>query len=466
MVVLLLLSCLQMGVQSRPLSKWSAASSSFGICENLYPNKLDVAIYFAAIVPDTGGHGVSFEKSCPLLGQTSENFDPGKKTLIFLHGLQPDFVLLEEDRFGVSSEIQPFIAAWLAAGWNVGVFQWTQFADEHVEHFQRAEGKIWSTSYLANMEYTFRDSKHKVRVGDGPSDETVTDMFVREYLSHFTVDGYWPNEIRVVGHSLGTQLALVSLNQLIDMNELDMRVRVPDRVGLLDPVMSPGDKPYLANQYGATGSDLSRFLFGSSSSIMTYLSAMAHRATLFGVAIEYYKTSFITRCIFTSHEDNTLVEWTAFAVVIFPQFGNHPIGQCLDLKQVFDRPKDTQQYVSDTAYQVMHQHIAIVPYYFMSYFAPPLQCLLQSNPFDKDKHDGCVPEPGKYALSAGMATADILKYSSPLSNQDGDKLCFHEFIANPHALPRFPGKANIDYSQVFDTANDLFFLQSCRHVNT
>lgn len=437
------------------------ATAKAQVCEDVYPEELDVAIYWARPSSDPAGPMILFDKSCPEFNSIPASFDRSKRTILFIHGLQPNMVL-EDDRFGQSPETHPFIIGWLLAGWNVGVFQWTQYADESIAHFERAEGRIWTTDYFGDMEYTYLTRKGTVAVADGPMNETVADLLVRHYLGHFTPGLPWVNEIRWVGHSLGTQLALVAMNKIVRMQEdlgstLQIQYyRAPDRVALLDPVMSPGAKPYLLDVL-ADDPQLG-YYFSQGNSIMTFLSAIASRASALGIALEYYKSSFINRCLFSSHEDNTLVQHTAFEVVRFTQFGNHPIGQCIS-EEILGDFRDIQRYLDDVQYQMAQSHIAIVPYYLMTYFNPPLQCA-----YSGTSPPSCIALPGKLALSAGMPTDDVLSWMVADAGT-GDKLCFHEFVNNKE-LPRFTGKADIDYSKVFNTADDLYYASSCERINT
>ncbi|MCH9682411.1 MAG: hypothetical protein K0V04_13320, partial [Deltaproteobacteria bacterium] len=75
-----------------------------------------------------------------------DNFDPGKPTVIYIHGWQAFSTrsLRRELLTGPSPDASDGEQDWKTAwqGWNVGIFYWNQLADEL--EVKNAEAKIWA----------------------------------------------------------------------------------------------------------------------------------------------------------------------------------------------------------------------------------------------------------------------------------------------------------------------------------
>jgi hypothetical protein len=92
-------------------------------------------------------------------------YDPSKPTVIYFHGWQPGSGGNKEGFLWTnpqqSSETIQTLTAWKAAGWNVGVFYWNQFADEGTVfdlvpvYVSEAEAKIWSSQGPKGMRYKY-----------------------------------------------------------------------------------------------------------------------------------------------------------------------------------------------------------------------------------------------------------------------------------------------------------------------
>ena len=101
------------------------------------------------------------------------------------HGLQPGFVALGM-QFGLDGELDSILKVWLLRGYNVGVFLWTQFADEKITNFVHTEDQIYTTGGFVKMRYrvqknvTKRGSRFRgnynetyIKILEAPQDKTV-----------------------------------------------------------------------------------------------------------------------------------------------------------------------------------------------------------------------------------------------------------------------------------------------------
>lgn len=377
-----------------------------------------------------GNVSLVWTKSCS--DQISPSFDPLKKTLILVHGLQPDCVL-NGDQFALNGELDLILAQWIRMGYNVGAFIWTQFADEEIVNFVWSEDQIYTTRSFVKMRYKIRTPKGKIIARDAPLNMSVTDYFIQAWKLHWPSDSGVEStqEIRIVGHSLGTQL---TMNSAYHIYMDDSIVRKPDRIALLDAVMSPHNKIYFMN----------------SPCGKTITANMGCRArmlvTLGSIPIEYYKSSFINRCIFASREDKDLIEYTAFSTVRLGLWGDHPLGSCWD-KRLLNGMKNAKKYMKSLSYQMTAQHIYIVPYYLMSLFYVPHRCMRES----KNSKD-CRPL-RTLALSAAMASSDVLSWGQPPMEPKEKKLCFSQYEDGNSTMTLTP-------------ADDYFYLKYCETAHT
>ena len=56
-------------------------------------------------------------------------------------------------QFGLDGELDSILKVWLLRGYNVGVFLWTQFADEKITNFVHTEDQIYTTGGFVKMRY-------------------------------------------------------------------------------------------------------------------------------------------------------------------------------------------------------------------------------------------------------------------------------------------------------------------------
>jgi len=180
------------------------------------------------------------EKAVP--GEANNFYDPSKPTFIYVHGWQSGTVEALErptfDRRNAGGDEEDLSQYWLDKGYNIGILYWNQFADE--DEVKDAEAKIYTVNGEQNMRWKSADGLYH----DGPS-ETVTQLLfesIRDNMSTFSNEHF-----RIAGHSLGNQLALLIAEKLnvAVKNGLNANL-LPDRVALLDPFYSKGDKDYLA----------------------------------------------------------------------------------------------------------------------------------------------------------------------------------------------------------------------------
>lgn len=424
-------------------------SSAKPACVNHFPWKLDIGYYWATLV--NGGRNVSWSKSCPDLNVTSANFNPDKPTLLMTHGLQPGFVALGM-QFGLDGELDSILKVWLLRGYNVGVFLWTQFADEKITNFVHTEDQIYTTGGFVKMRYrvqknvTKRGSRFRgnynetyIKILEAPQDKTVTDYYIEQWRFHFK-NGVVYQEKHTLGHSLGTQVTLNAAYHIHMDPTIDNK---PDRITLLDAVMSPSKKIHFE------GSPCGKIISQNMGCMIKYLNYERN------ASVEYYKSSFINRCIFSSREYTDIIRYAAFATLKMHAWGMHPLGSCWD-ERLLQHVSKLKTYLHDIAYQMNWQHIYVIPYYLLSLFMPPHRCMLGVN------KTTCVAT-DTISLSAAMGTDEVLTWSRPIDSVDySNKLCFHQFDECEVA-----GHMMHNASTMTETPqDDLFFLKPCIHINT
>ncbi|MCA9876035.1 MAG: hypothetical protein KC441_20320 [Anaerolineales bacterium] len=234
------------------------------------------------VPPDYGlvwfGENGRSQKALP--GQPTPYFDTTRPTIIFVHGWLPDQVATPPTftvDFADAAQDNPLqldvAAAWLEAGWNVGIFYWHPFADEDLVWV--AEDKIWSADQDAGMRY--RDEAGNFHTEAMPT-VSAGELFYQAYVA--AMAGYNGPEIRLAGHSLGNQMVVRLADQLvtgIETGEVAENL-LPTRVALLDPFWSPFAKSYLDGQ--ETGTVVRQII--------------ADRLLPRGVLVEWYRSSLLT----------------------------------------------------------------------------------------------------------------------------------------------------------------------------
>ncbi|WP_034339186.1 hypothetical protein [Deinococcus misasensis] len=173
-------------------------------------------------------------------------FDPSKPTIIYVHGWNNG--LTASGRIGTTlqsngredlffSEGNLNVAdAWIQAGWNVGIYQWTQLADDDgvLGKPYAAQAKIWTTTY-PNVNMRFRKADGTFNT-TGSLTRPAGDQFALDYkaaMAQFT-----GSEVRFVGHSLGSQMVLAASWNLYNDTSFP-NSKKPRRVVFADPYWSP-----------------------------------------------------------------------------------------------------------------------------------------------------------------------------------------------------------------------------------
>ncbi len=312
--------------------------------------------------------------------------------------------------------------AYLALGYNVGVFMWTQFADEPLSNFIRAEGKINATDFVAAMNYVYIDPAGALQISDGPR-ESVAQIAYTHYIAHWPLFGTAPPP-HLIGHSLGSQL-VVYLSELVLTSSPEGVV--PRRVTLLDPVFSDSAKPYLLRNN--CGLD-----------VASVLGCYMGHLTTAGVAVELYRASFINRCIFSSDNNAQMVMHSAAVALKFTEWGSTNDGYCWnsDLLTHF-----TSKNVQHLAKQIYEQHRVVIEWYLRSGLEPSAPRICRRRTVGGKE----VCDPTRTAApSGGMADADILAWATAEPKQ-----CFYQFlgVSTKNASP----------------SDDLFYVDDCFAFN-
>lgn len=184
-------------------------------------------------------------------GQNNSYFDPSKPTVIYIHGWQNRSTKkLHRETFNATSNDSGInlnvnsADYWVKAGWNIGIFYWNQFADEG--EVKDAEAKIWTSETSKKLRWRKVDGSYESYAG---SEKSVAEIFKNVYgkaMKNFT-----GSEIRLVGHSLGNQMVTNSsklIEDSISSGQFSSKLR-PNRVALLDPFWSKGEKSYLGGDW-------------------------------------------------------------------------------------------------------------------------------------------------------------------------------------------------------------------------
>lgn len=253
---------------------------------------LDYGIYFL------GSNG-EFEKFVP--GRANPYYDPSKPVILYIHGWQSG---TSQNNFGREN---PFFfyagycgllntaQTWRNRGYNVAIVYWAQWADEG--EVKDAEAKLWTVSGPRLMRYRVQDGSYR----NLSTTQNVTQLIYEVYRQTFA--NFTGSHIRIVGHSLGNQLA-TTLAWTISNEYQAGRISgnlVPKRLVLLDPFWSKDGKTYLGGKW--TG-EVCR----------TYVRDLITRHA---IAIEQYKTSGLGGAI--GDENLDMRKMTAF-FRIWPDF--------------------------------------------------------------------------------------------------------------------------------------------------
>ena len=404
-------------------------------CDRHYPFELDMGYYVLA--PDMTWH-----KSCNW--NISAHLIPNRKTMTFVHGAQPDYVREGKRFFELREpEIQSLFGIWIQSGYNVMVYDWTQFADESLVNMRRIQSKsAWSCNAYNGMEYRYITSDLELAIRTDKECLTVAERLARDHKIHFSSSNGWDvndidnpeSEIHYVSHSLGVGPVLNSAFFLVtDKLNGQMSYKTPQRLALLDPVFSPfPEKVLLGNPCGTEVVDV-----------------LGCRAKLLGaneIAIEMHKSSNINNCLKLSTNYPPLIEAVAFSRTKLFQFGDIPLGDCYKTDIINNDIKNT---LVDISKQMTQQHSLVIAHYFLSKIHPPRRCTYVDGTCN-------AHEASSLALSAAMSTKEVKVWQNTFFRDYG-KACFTQFDDGT----RMSNSSVMN----FDPADDLFYTQPCEYAN-
>ena len=229
-------------------------------------------------------------------GQANQYFDSNKKTLIYIHGWQNGATedkkrpLFDSDTMRGAPGGLDYAAGWIDRGYNVAIFYWNQFADEG--EVKDAEAKIWTKWGDKRMRWRNSRGDYSSYTGDAGN---VTGILTRQYISLFA--NHRGGSVRIAGHSLGGQMALVAAIQIRGAwyrGEIP-GVAVPSRIALLDAAFLQGGRDFLGGDW--TGERARRY---------------ADMLKSDGVLIESYRSSGATSNGLIGDSNDKLNDKTAF----------------------------------------------------------------------------------------------------------------------------------------------------------
>jgi pimeloyl-ACP methyl ester carboxylesterase/predicted small lipoprotein YifL len=283
--------------------------------------------------------------------ERSRFYDPKKPTLIYVHGWQPGSVAAARPESMVrtiSGDQRDLAKGWIDQRWNVAVFYWTQIADDDLFV---TEQKIWDAGAV-----NWLDQQGQRNSLPGKS---AAELFFDAYS--LAMKQHQSGEIRIVGHSLGAQMASALSKRVVDAvgAQLLPRVALPERLILLDPFFTSQPKNYLEGQW--TGERVR---------------AYAQDITAAGLSLEVYRSSVLSYAPLVADRNQGLNRLAAFSEIASQEF--------------IDRLDQATKH----SYAVFH-YLASIAY-------PPLPVMIGD--FTPDTP---VPQVG---LSASTRKADVLRY--------------------------------------------------------
>ncbi|MFQ3546943.1 MAG: Ig-like domain-containing protein [Termitinemataceae bacterium] len=183
-------------------------------------------------------------------GIPNQFYDPSKPVVLYIHGWQKGSVTnnywrevpyIWNDKYTSNVNTGTF---WKQKGYNLGVFYWDQFADE--DEVKDAEAKIWvGNNGLKQMRYKLSNGTYV----SFSTAQSAGDLLYNAYVE--ALSGNSSGYIRLVGHSLGNQMATVLTYKAAAAakNGSLSSALVPKRVYLADPFWSKDAKAYLSNKW-------------------------------------------------------------------------------------------------------------------------------------------------------------------------------------------------------------------------
>ncbi len=211
-------------------------------------------------------------------------FDPNKPTIIYVHGFQPGGAVnqtRETFLMNYGGENTNVHNVWKNApngGWNVAIFHWVNMADDRqiAARPWASEAKIYDANNTVNGSgngMRWRKSDGTYVTGPGQS---LRAIFASQFGQIFNNPNYRGAEIRIVGNSLGGNLAIAASHHLLQSNSR----RMPSRITLMDPYWSLSDRS-------------THFGYGQSSAetFAGYAAGQLANPSGSNIVIEYFRTS-------------------------------------------------------------------------------------------------------------------------------------------------------------------------------
>lgn len=200
-------------------------------------------------------------------------YDKNKPTIIFIHGMQMNYGYNRYDTI-------PNAAGIVKAGYNFGVFLWSQHADCNLPGIGKT--KIWGRT---NGSFYYEDENGKrVEETEDVLKYATAEVFTAYYLDFFEQVGFDCPSITLSGHSLGanTLFAVTSYLTTLYDEGLIKKECLPDRCTFLDAYLdaSVDDDtyvPWLGHTIGEEG-------------VVGMAKVAVDRARELGISTEYVKS--------------------------------------------------------------------------------------------------------------------------------------------------------------------------------
>ncbi|SME94219.1 hypothetical protein [Pseudobacteriovorax antillogorgiicola] len=241
--------------------------SQYSLSEEFAEHPVDISpqALRASYATDQSGFRIALENNVfykATANAVTEFFDPSRPTLVYFHGWR----LNNRDRgetvnFNHVLLPENAVNMWRRAGWNVVYYNWIQYADD--QNFLRAECRIWSAT-CSNRNITWLDAEGKLNYLDEP--ESLSARIADEWMAAFGTRLDMNQELRFLGHSLGTQLAIAVADELL--KNYDVAI---DRLALTDLTSSVIGKRFLNGEWvGRRAFEIAEDLIQAGTAIENY----------------------------------------------------------------------------------------------------------------------------------------------------------------------------------------------------
>lgn len=232
-------------------------------------------------------------RPCPTRTPTKEFFDPRKPTLLYVHGIEPGTTLRGfRETFvtptGIESIFTPILTGnlWLDRGYNIAIFYWNQFSDDERPAVERkiyvggpmsfvcksletrstSSGKMKEVNdsgkkhqrkrrlvrRMSSCDFDRHENAKRARentagisggtrsgvLSPGPSIADQLGLEIEHYFGGGNTAG-----LRIVGHSMGSQLVLETLRRIIDGADIESFDRRAGKGGKQRESMQSSDYP-------------------------------------------------------------------------------------------------------------------------------------------------------------------------------------------------------------------------------